>query len=307
MSRRKKNPPRVNHERWLVSYADFITLLFAFFVVLYASSQVDKRKVGKLAMAIQVAFQEMGVFPTSSTEVPIDISDPMPFSNVQAIENMQKNASVAHIASHPEGALGGGKEDGDLAQLETELESTLAAEIRRKEIAMRREPDGLVISLREVGFFESGSAQMKAASEAAFDRIATLLRERNCRVRIEGHTDNVPIHNAQFSSNWELSTSRATEIVRILIVRDGYSPNRLSAAGYAEFHPIASNDTVEGRSTNRRVDIVVLGQEAPAAALEANTSAESHQPKASAGLASSTPTETKEAKPSPAIARLPVH
>jgi chemotaxis protein MotB len=307
MSRRKKNPPRVNHERWLVSYADFITLLFAFFVVLYASSQVDKRKVGKLAMAIQVAFQEMGVFPTSSTEVPIDISEPMPFSNVQAIENMQKNASVAHIASHPEGALGGGKEDGDLAQLETELESTLAAEIRRKEIAMRREPDGLVISLREVGFFESGSAQMKAASEAAFDRIATLLRERNCRVRIEGHTDNVPIHNAQFSSNWELSTSRATEIVRILIVRDGYSPNRLSAAGYAEFHPIASNDTVEGRSTNRRVDIVVLGQEAPAAALEANTSAESHQPKASAGLASSTPTETKEAKPSPAIARLPVH
>jgi chemotaxis protein MotB len=305
MSRRKKNPPRVNHERWLVSYADFITLLFAFFVVLYASSQVDKRKVGKLAMAIQVAFQEMGVFPTSSTEVPIDISEPMPFSNVQAIENMQKNASVAHIASHPEGALGGGKEDGDLAQLETELESTLAAEIRRKEIAMRREPDGLVISLREVGFFESGSAQMKAASEAAFDRIATLLRERNCRVRIEGHTDNVPIHNAQFSSNWELSTSRATEIVRILIVRDGYSPNRLSAAGYAEFHPIASNDTVEGRSTNRRVDIVVLGQEAPAAALEANTSAESHQPKASAGLASSTPTETKEAKPSPAIARLP--
>jgi chemotaxis protein MotB len=305
VSRRKKNPQRVNHERWLVSYADFITLLFAFFVVLYASSQVDKRKVGKLALAIQVAFQEMGVFPTSSTEVPIDISDPMPFSNVQAIENMQKNASIGHIASHPEGGLGAGKEDGDLAQLETELESTLAAEIKRKEIAMRREPDGLVISLREVGFFESGSSQMKAASEAAFDRIATLLRERNCRVRIEGHTDNVPIHNTQFSSNWELSTSRATEIVRILIVRDGYSPNRLSAAGYAEFHPIASNDAAEGRSMNRRVDIVVLGQEALAAP-EHNSSAESRQPKASVGLAPSTPTETKQAKPSPAIAGLPV-
>jgi chemotaxis protein MotB len=306
VSRRKKNPPRVNHERWLVSYADFITLLFAFFVVLYASSQVDKRKVGKLAMAIQVAFQEMGVFPTSSTEVPIDISDPMPFSNVQAIENMQKDATVAHIASRPEGAVGEGREDGDLAQLETELESTLAAEIKRKEIAMRREPDGLVISLREVGFFESGSAQMKAASEPAFDRIATLLRERNCRVCIEGHTDNVPIHNAQFSSNWELSASRATEIVRILIVRDGYSPTRLSAAGYAEFHPIASNDTVEGRSMNRRVDIVVLGQEAPTAAPEQNSSAESHQPKASVGLWRSTPTEAKQVKPSPAVARLPV-
>lgn len=261
MSRRKKSPRHVNHERWLVSYADFITLLFAFFVVLYASSQVDKRKVGKLALAIQVAFQEMGVFQTSATEVPISLNDPMPFSNVQAVENIERSASVARIASHPEGTLGGGRENGDLARLEVELETTLAAEIKRKEIAMRREPDGLVISLREVGFFESGSAQMKTASEPTFDRIANMLRERRCRVRVEGHTDNVPIHNLQFSSNWELSTSRATEIVRLLIVREGYSPSRLSAAGYAEFHPIASNATAEGRSMNRRVDIVVLGEE----------------------------------------------
>jgi len=301
VSRRKKNPRHVNHERWLVSYADFITLLFAFVVVLYASSQVDKRKVGKLALAIQVAFQDMGVFPTSSTEVPIDVSDPMPFSNVQAIENMQKNASVAHIASHPEGSLGSGRENGDLAQLETELESTLAAEIKRKEIAMRREPDGLVISLREVGFFESGSAQMKAASEPAFDRIATLLRERNCRVRIEGHTDNVPIHNGQFSSNWELSTSRATEIVRVLIVRDGYNPARLSAAGYGEYHPIASNATAEGRSANRRVDIVVLGQEVPSAPGREGVSSAGN---ARAHGESTTPGRT-QSKPSPAIPRLP--
>jgi chemotaxis protein MotB len=266
VSRRKKTARHVNHERWLVSYADFITLLFAFFVVLYASSQVDKRKVGKLAMAIQVAFQEMGVFQTSSTQVPINLEEPMPFSKVQAVENMERVASVARVASHPDGALGGGKENGDLAQLQSVLETTLAAEIKRREIAMRREPDGLVISLREVGFFESGSAQMKSASQPAFDRIATLLHERNCRVRIEGHTDNIPIHNAQFSSNWELSTSRATEIVRVLIVRDGYSPDRLSAAGYAEFHPIASNATSEGRGMNRRVDIVVLGQEAAALA-----------------------------------------
>ncbi len=112
------------------------------------------------------------------------------------------------------------------------------------------------------GNFESGSAEMKSASQPAFDRIANLLRQRNCRVRIEGHTDNVPIHNAQFSSNWELSTSRATEIVRLLIVREGYNPNRLGAAGYAEFHPVASNATAEGRGLNRRVDIVVLRQDA---------------------------------------------
>ena len=261
MSRRKKRIRHVNHERWLVSYADFITLLFAFFVVLYASSQVDKRKVGKLALAIQVAFQEMGVFQASTTQVPVDLSQPMPFSNVQAIENMELNASVGRVTSHPEGALSVGKENGDLAQLQAELASTLASEIERKEIAMRRDPDGLVISLREVGFFESGSAEMKAASQQAFDRIATMLRQHNCGLRVEGHTDNVPVHNSQFSSNWELSTSRATEIVRILLVREGYDPARLSAAGYAEFHPIASNRTAEGRGLNRRVDIVILRQE----------------------------------------------
>ncbi|MGC2151659.1 MAG: OmpA family protein, partial [Terriglobales bacterium] len=251
----------VNHDRWLISYADFITLLFAFFVVLYSSSQVDKKKVGKLALAIQVAFQEMGVFQVSTTKVPVDVRDPMPFSSVQAIENVTRTASVGQIASHPEGGLGSGVENGDLAQLQKVLEKTLAAEIKNNEIALRRDPDGLVISLREAGFFESGSSQMKSASQATFDRIAALLRQHRCNIRVEGHTDNVPIHNSQFSSNWELSASRATEIVRLLIVRDGYLPERLSAAGYAEFHPVASNDTAGGRSLNRRVDIVVLREE----------------------------------------------
>jgi len=114
------------------------------------------------------------------------------------------------------------------------------------------------------GNFESGSAEMKSASQSAFDRIATMLRQRDYRLRIEGHTDDVPIHTARFSSNWELSTSRATEIVRLLIVRDGFAPNRLSAAGYAEYHPIAPNATAEGRGMNRRVDIVILGHALPA-------------------------------------------
>jgi len=262
MSRRHKKQVHVNHERWLVSYADFITLLFAFFVVLYSSSQVDKKKVGKLALAIQVAFQEMGVFQASTTKVPVDVRDPMPFSSVQAIENVARTASVGQITSHPEGGLGSGVENGDLAQLQKVLENTLAAEIKSKEISVHRDPDGLVISLREAGFFESGSARMKSTSQATFDRIATLLRQRGCSIRVEGHTDNVPIHNSQFSSNWELSVSRAMEIVRLLIVRDGYLPGRLSAAGYAEFHPVASNATAEGRGLNRRVDIVVLREEA---------------------------------------------
>jgi hypothetical protein len=127
------------------------------------------------------------------------------------------------------------------------------------------------------GNFESGSAQMKTSSEPAFDRIAVLLRDRKYRLRIEGHTDNVPIHNLQFSSNWELSTARATEIVRLLIVRDGFDAASLSAAGYAEYHPIASNGTTEGRGMNRRVDIVILGRGSaglgltPASAAQAKT------------------------------------
>ncbi len=263
MSRRRKPPGHTNHERWLVSYADFITLLFAFFVVLYASSQVDHRKAGKLAMAIQAAFQEMGVFQNSVTRVP-NLEDAIPFGTMPTV-----------IASRPDGPLGGEGESNNLAQLRHELEIILAPEIARKEISMGRELDGLVISLREAGFFESGSAQMKQASGPAFDRIAALLRKRKCRLRIEGHTDNIPIHNAKFSSNWELSTSRATEIVRLLIVRDGFDAYHLSAAGYAEYHPAASNGTAEGRGQNRRVDIVILSEGPPAAAAASEGAQES--------------------------------
>jgi chemotaxis protein MotB len=297
MRRRKRQSSHSNRDRWLVSYADFITLMFAFFVVLYAASQVDKRKVGMLALAIQVAFQEMGVFQASTTEVPIDATKPMPFSIAQAIENTERTASLGRISSRPAGSLGTGIENGDLAKLQSELETMLAPEIQRKEIAMRREPDGLVISLREVGFFESGSAQMKSTSQAAFDRIANMLRQRDYRVRIEGHTDNIPIHTSQFPSNWELSTARATEIVRLLIVRDGFSPDRLSAAGYAEYHPVALNRTPEGRGMNRRVDIVVLGH----ALIQAPVT-QTETPDTTPGP---TPAAKKPAQPPPAAALKP--
>lgn len=152
------------------------------------------------------------------------------------------------------------------------------------------------------GNFESGSAQMKATSQATFDRIANLLQQRDCYIRVEGHTDDVPIHTSQFSSNWELSTSRATEIVRLLIVRDGYSPTRLSAAGYAEFHPVASNATVQGRSSNRRVDIVVLRQGAPApAAIQFSPPSVLPAPHAVDSIPEAPSAVIQLAKPSPAI------
>jgi len=257
--RRKRSHGRSNHERWLVSYADFITLLFAFFVVLYSSSQVDQKKVGKLALAIQVAFQELGVFPDSNTQIPLDSNDPMPFSTVQAIQNVNRSAELGRVSPSPEDSLAAASEETDLATLQSELQDALHNEIALHKVALHRETDGLVVSLREFGFFASGSANIKPESLAALDRIASILSVRTCRLRIEGHTDNVPIHTAQMASNWELSTARATELVRLLIVRHRFAPQRLSAAGYAEYHPIASNLTAQGRAQNRRVDIVILG------------------------------------------------
>ncbi|MGA7219960.1 MAG: flagellar motor protein MotB [Candidatus Sulfotelmatobacter sp.] len=282
--RRRKRPRsgHANHERWLVSYADFITLLFAFFVVLYASSQVDQRKVGKLALAIQIAFQEMGVFPASTTEIPLNLDEPMPFSTVQAIQNIKHNTDLENVASPPEDSLSGSSESGetDLATLQEELRQALRKEIGRHEVALHREQDGLVISLKEFGFFDSGSAAIKAGGLPALDRIASILAIRTCPLRIEGHTDNVPIHTEKMASNWELSTARATELVRLLILDHRFAPERLAAAGYAEYHPIASNLTAAGRAQNRRVDIVILGaNSAPATAADVRERSENRSPR----------------------------
>lgn len=226
----------------------------------YASAQVDQRKVGRLALAIQVAFQELGVFPTSNTRVPLDISEPMPLSTVQAIENAKHNTELGRVSSPPEDMLSAVSEEANLTTLQAELQEALRHEIRMHTVALHRESEGLVISLREFGFFDSGSATLRPSALPAVDRIASILAVRTCRLRIEGHTDNVPIHTAHMASNWELSTARATELVRLLIVRYGFSPDRLSAAGYAEYHPIASNSTPQGRAQNRRVDVVILSE-----------------------------------------------
>jgi chemotaxis protein MotB len=147
----------------------------------------------------------------------------------------------------------------DVTGLKQELEAALAPEIQRREIALRIGPEGLVVSLREVGFFDSGSATLRKESEKAFARIAELLRQYPCNIRVEGHTDNVPIHTAQFASNWELSTARATEVIRKFILEYQFAPNRLSAAGYSEYHPASTNATEDGRRMNRRIDLVIVG------------------------------------------------
>ena len=266
MSRRRKHAAHVNHERWLVSYADFITLLFAFFVVMFSASQVDQRKMGRLAMAIQVAFQDLGIFEGATSRLPLDSAAPMPLAPAQLVENVQRTEPIGHLLSPPEGELGSPgpqpnpsrpPREPDLSRLQRELEEGLVEELKRGEVALEVKREGLVISLREVGFFHSGSAAVRPESEATVARIAALLAARPNALRIEGHTDNVPIHTARFASNWELSTARATEMIQLFLTRYGFAPRRLAAAGYAEYHPASPNDTPEGRQQNRRVDIVV--------------------------------------------------
>jgi chemotaxis protein MotB len=258
MSRRQKHGEHANHERWLVSYADFITLLFAFFVVMYSSSQVDKRKVGKIALAIQVAFQQMGLFPSSNSRSGLSMSEPMPFSQVQMAENVVRAENLGRVISEPKGEMGPATSDVSPRGIEQELEKALAPEIQRRALSVDTRREGVVVSLKEVGFFDSGSATVRPEAEEAVGKIAAILSSRPDFVRVEGHTDNVPIHTATFASNWELSTARATELVRLLTTHYGISANRLSVAGYAEFRPLASNATAEGRSINRRVDLVVV-------------------------------------------------
>jgi chemotaxis protein MotB len=257
MSRKRTTEEHVSHERWLVSYADFITLLFAFFVVLYASSQVDKRKIGKLALSIQVAFQEMGVFDTSNTLIPLNDSEAIPFSQIQVVENSERTTDMRRFVQPMKGKLSP-YATAPLKTVQDELEKVLAPEIKNRVVDIQARREGLIVSLREMGFFESGGAALRPASKDAIDRLAAVLQKRTEALRIEGHTDNVPIHSARFDSNWELSTARASDLVKLFILKYGFDPERLSAAGYAEFHPVAANDTEEGRARNRRVDIVIL-------------------------------------------------
>jgi chemotaxis protein MotB len=251
---KKKHPEHVNHERWLVSYADFITLLFAFFVVLFASSQSDKKKQTQLAAAMQNAFNPMAVFEahsktppittgaaTSDAPTPTPIQPPLPTAD-QIAAQTAANDTETFITKM-------------LA------EKNPADRLPPGSITMHTTQEGLVISLHEAGFFASGSSEVRLSSMDLLSRLAAALPPGP--LRVEGHTDNVPIHTAQFASNWELSTTRATTIARLLLDHPNIHPAALSAAGYAEFHPVASNATEAGRAQNRRVDIILLRPPTP--------------------------------------------
>lgn len=278
---KKKHPEHVNHERWLVSYADFITLLFAFFVVLFASGQSDKRKQVKLAQAMQSAFQYNGIFdqhartppitddaPSAPTAAPSPLMLPVPSAIEQdriaedvkrQIEEVVQKETL--LQKDRTTAGNGADSRKDLVRHEGGVEAR-----GLPVVTVHNSDEGLVVSLREAGFFNSGSAEVRPEALATLAAIAAILPHQS--MRVEGHTDDLPIHTAQFATNWELSTARAANITRQLIAQHAVAPTQISASGYAEYRPVASNATEGGRQQNRRVDIILLRSQPPPGAAE---------------------------------------
>jgi chemotaxis protein MotB len=237
----------------MVSYADFMTLLFALFVVLFASSYKDNNTVQQVSSAVKNGLREMGTFIGRDSVQESSSLDMMGQGSLRS-------------ASESEGAIASqatGNANIDVAELHRKLTIALGTEIARQEIALRMTPEGFVISLHELGFFNSGEAHLLPGAASKIKRIAAVLMEYGLDMRVEGHSDNIPIHNEEFSSNWDLSTARATAVAMMLLNESGVDPRRLSIAGYGQYHPAANNDTPEGRRANRRVDLVVVAITTP--------------------------------------------
>ena len=251
MARRRHEEEHENHERWLVSYADFITLLFAFFVVMYAISSVNEGKYRVLSDALEAAFRA----PPRSME-PIQVGR-------LARLALEPDALVA-LPPLPPPALGGDP-GGELAGREGlprvahEVTRALRPLVDMGLVRVRRRPDGVHIEVASGVLFPSGSARLTPEAMPVLERLAQVLRTVPNPVRVEGHTDNVPIRTTLYPSNWELSAARAASVVR-LFERLGVDPGRLIAVGYGEHRPVADNATPEGRRRNRRVVVVVLAE-----------------------------------------------
>ncbi len=229
-------------ERWLITYADLITLLLVFFVVMYAMSQVDKAKYEKLKDSLSKSMTVVGAGGRDDTIIQGG-AGVLPQENVILAPEQLEFERIAKDVEQM------AKEAGLEGQVETTLDK-----------------QGLVVSISNAGFFEPGEATLRGEVVPTLDRIARMLKAADHDLRIEGHTDNIPISTPKYPSNWELSAVRATTIVRFLVERHSLAPRRLSAAGYGEYYPKVPNDTEAHRAQNRRVDIVVLrNAQAPAA------------------------------------------
>ena len=229
MIRRKKEEEHENLERWLLTYADLITLLLAFFIVMYSMSKVDAKKFGMMAAAFQ--------------------------SVLKGGASVLKGDAIIL----PNDDLGAGPlRVGDLKLLQARVKR-VTDELRESgKITAEMEGRGLVIHMTENALFQPGKAYLTPTAMKTLDGLAEVIRDVPNDIRVEGHTDNSPINTPEFPSNWELSTARATQVVKYLVEKHALSPAKVSAMGYAEYRPMFPNDSPENRAKNRRVDIIIL-------------------------------------------------
>lgn len=264
MVRRRREDIHINHERWLVSYADFITLLFAFFVVMYSISQVNDSKYRVLSETFIEAFNQ----PTDSK------TDNQPNEQLNASNDVIAPIDMGGKTAQPEVkpeteepvivAGEGGVTDKDsppptadeLTQISDLVSEKFSQLISDQLITVSSNELWLQIELKDSILFNSGSAETSEQARKIFDEIAAILKNYSNPVQVEGFTDNIPINSSRYPTNWELSSARASAIVKHLITK-GVAPDRLSAVGYGEYQPIAPNDTEAGRAQNRRVAIMV--------------------------------------------------
>jgi chemotaxis protein MotB len=224
----------VNHERWVISYADFVTLLFAFFVVMFATANADKGKARAVAEAVKAALD-----PKAN-----------PHSKQIIQELLIKDKKIT-----PETAK---QTVTELTPSLNLLQKNLKDEIQRGEIELHLEPRGLTVSFKQAALFDSGAADIKPSASNALGKVADAILKLPNQIRLEGHTDNMPIHNGQFKNNWELSSARSIAVLQFLTERFDVPVKRLAVSGYADVEPVASNETEDGRARNRRVDVVIL-------------------------------------------------
>lgn len=233
--KKKKPEGHMNHERWLLSYSDFMTLLMILFVVLFAMSSVDQTKFKQLSQSMSVA---MGGGKTI-------------IGNESAVSITDKSKAVnTEIEAE--------SEESKLEKLKAQVDKYLDQNGMKESVNTQIDERGLVVSINDTLFFDSGRAEIKIESQKKLIEIGKILNQLGNYMRIEGHTDNIPISNGQFSSNWQLSAARAANVTELLIANSGIQPQKLSAVGYGEYRPILDNSTEEGRARNRRVDIIIV-------------------------------------------------
>jgi chemotaxis protein MotB len=250
MARRVKPQSHENHERWLISYADFITLLFAFFVVMFASSHADKQKAKQVSASVKEAM-EQGHLPKALMEMlgrkrPPETADPKQASQSSSPENQKQDPALAALA--------------ELLPSLQSLSNTLKHEIESGKVSINMEPRGLVVSLKEAAFFPPAGDFIQPEAFPIIGKIADSARSLPNKILLEGHTDSTPIRNERFRSNWDLSAARAIAMLNVMAERFEIPRPRMSVSGYADNVPVSDNETSEGRQKNRRVDVVFLNQ-----------------------------------------------